>query len=1061
MRMNENERRLAFVCLGALASIYGIQSHLARSIPHSISSAGIVIAIEAAKTVTATAALLLSGNGAIKKAFSNTTSTQLALAGIPAVLYMVQNLLMAFASRHVDGATFAALVQTKILWAALFAYLILGEAQTRKQLTAISALGAAAVPLSCNHEQASSPKDAVDNSTLVVASGVTCVLLAAALSGLSACICQRLMRKFSAIPVAWFSIEMSLFAVLPILLTTKGSWSDAVSVSTSPVVWINAVGGLLVGLVTRKLGGVAKGCAAVGGLAISSMLQYVCDRRWPTLIRGFAVFVVGFASYMHVTSSSSSSSQSRSQKVDKLEDDLAPPNTSTPTIGVTTRSHMQQLRKRPSTRGMTKNTLTLTATAACLARVASFCVVLATDATTSEKTFNPSVMQMHSGDPLMVDGKFTTSSPRRLCATLAADETLSRALAFVVNDKNITESPSLDLQSLLKNLTDITVAEESSHETDTCKSESRALAAIVGNTIQAVRTFQTSKRMWTDASRWNLERALADGYSKSQLVANSPAGAKAHARARVELAAATSNFVCSELGYTLALSEASWKHIATALDVDPVSINATAHAVLPLLMLADDEDVAFSKIMRDAATRLAVRAIRSAKDHERGRAWEMLAAVMYNRGDVEGALQAAHAALETEAINLKYAVRLIDALSREAAIVQDESCAAEEEESERKKPIMLIKTHKTASTVLASVLARLALKTNRRVYRPSRRVEHFTLWGTMAPTGNGTQYDYLDPADLKVRTSVAKVSQMPDVFLAHITGNHSLEFGTRLLGSSPLVVSSVRDPVRRFLSDWEFVGWSRLLNSTLEEWLAKNEGASVDELEGDFDWPMASQPLVNRQARALPESLLESDECFVVVHERFDESIVLLRAWLVAHGVLPPFRRAADGKAELGAYADMAFRRQRLLGDGGEEGRKKALEEFHGADAHVGDVTPFATKQVERLHAKDRRLYKAATAAMDARARAYGRDRLADDVEALRRDRAAELARCAHGGAGASESACALLNERIASTDTLYRVLDRGGVLVRQLGRAAAEAEGERVAALKVAQTALSHSTAK
>ena len=49
--------------------------------------------------------------------------------------------------------------------------------------------------------------------------------------------------------------------------------------------------------------------------------------------------------------------------------------------------------------------------------------------------------------------------------------------------------------------------------------------------------------------------------------------------------------------------------------------------------------------------------------------------------------------------------------------------------------------------------------------------------------------------------------------------------------------------------------------------------------------------------------------------------------------------------------------------------------------------------------------------------------------EGVRRDRAAELRRCAHGSPGAREASCAMLLRRVSATDPAYRLLARSGAL--------------------------------
>ena len=94
----------------------------------------------------------------------------------------------------------------------------------------------------------------------------------------------------------------------------------------------------------------------------------------------------------------------------------------------------------------------------------------------------------------------------------------------------------------------------------------------------------------------------------------------------------------------------------------------------------------------------------------------------------------------------------------------------------------------------------------------------------------------------------------------------------------------------------------------------------------------------------------------------------------------------------------------------------------------MGELTPYSSRRLAALHDADSRLHTSANAALDSLLATYPHD-VDADLAAMRRDRAAELRRCAHGSPGAREASCAMLLHRVSATDPAYRLLARSGAL--------------------------------
>lgn len=60
-----------------------------------------------------------------------------------------------------------------------------------------------------------------------------------------------------------------------------------------------ALGGIIVGLVTKRLGGISKGFAVVAGLAITGVLQSVLERQVLNLELYVALLLVVASTWLH------------------------------------------------------------------------------------------------------------------------------------------------------------------------------------------------------------------------------------------------------------------------------------------------------------------------------------------------------------------------------------------------------------------------------------------------------------------------------------------------------------------------------------------------------------------------------------------------------------------------------------------------------------------------------------------------------------------------------------------------------------------------------------------
>uniref|UniRef100_A0A7S1YRA0 Sugar phosphate transporter domain-containing protein n=1 Tax=Ditylum brightwellii TaxID=49249 RepID=A0A7S1YRA0_9STRA len=243
--------------------------------------------------------------------------TWLALAGLPAALYTIQNLASLLAYQNLEALTFNVLNQTKILSAALCCFLVMGKRQSKMQLVSLllllsSALiiekivtvdmfakalflvggRSAAVGGSSLIQSAKGALVSLRNLNLSrhVTHGVIPVLLASFISGLAGALTQKNLqgasksgKKTEPRNAYLFSMEMNVASVILLFgsmlfsadgkkILSQGFFHNWTPQTLIPVL-TNSIGGIMVGLVTKHAGSVRKGFALIFGLLLSGIIQ--------------------------------------------------------------------------------------------------------------------------------------------------------------------------------------------------------------------------------------------------------------------------------------------------------------------------------------------------------------------------------------------------------------------------------------------------------------------------------------------------------------------------------------------------------------------------------------------------------------------------------------------------------------------------------------------------------------------------------------------------------------------------------------------------------------------
>ncbi|XP_073154317.1 UDP-N-acetylglucosamine transporter ROCK1 isoform X1 [Henckelia pumila] len=247
-----------------------------------------VLACEVVKVLCAL--ILLAKDGTLRKLCKEWTLLgSLTASGLPAAIYALQNSLLQISYRNLDSLTFSMLNQTKMFFTALFTYIILRQKQSIQQIGALFLLIIAAVLLSIG--EGSSKAARSSNPDEILFYGIVPVLVASVLSGLASALCQwaSQVKKHTSYLM---TVEMSIIGSLCLLASAykspdglamrqHGFFYGWTPLTMIPVV-LNAVGGILVGLVTTYAGGVRKGFVIVSALLVTALLQFVFDGKPPS-----------------------------------------------------------------------------------------------------------------------------------------------------------------------------------------------------------------------------------------------------------------------------------------------------------------------------------------------------------------------------------------------------------------------------------------------------------------------------------------------------------------------------------------------------------------------------------------------------------------------------------------------------------------------------------------------------------------------------------------------------------------------------------------------------------
>lgn len=318
----------AITCMSLLALQFGIQPILVRKFtPQTIVRSSVVLVQELVKFGIA-GAIYFSGTKkeTREKDFEGwSVKTWIALAGLPAFLYTIQNVAALMAYQNLEALTFNVLNQTKILSAALSCYFVMGKRQSKMQVISLCVLILSTLvieqilhPTAIVSLMSMNGGNALKGMTGAFASlrsiagagrrvthGIIPVLVASLISGMAGALTQKNLQGSQGGASIWgkkrstksslpasrpprnaylFSMEMNIASVILLLaslvlssdgrniLSNRTFFSNWTPETFIPVI-TNSIGGILVGLVTKHAGSVRKGFALIFGLLLSGIFQ--------------------------------------------------------------------------------------------------------------------------------------------------------------------------------------------------------------------------------------------------------------------------------------------------------------------------------------------------------------------------------------------------------------------------------------------------------------------------------------------------------------------------------------------------------------------------------------------------------------------------------------------------------------------------------------------------------------------------------------------------------------------------------------------------------------------
>lgn len=230
-------------------------------------------------------------------------------AGLPSITYLVQNVCVQVAYQNLDSVAVNILNQSKMVFTALFSFLIVGRRQSPMQCVALLLVMISGVLIILSGKPPTSSTNQSQGQSAWVF-GTACIVAGSALSGLGSGMLEWIMQNQKRDSYL-LTVEMAVLGCVMLLCSLILDATDDARVwrqeglftrwdlLTFIPILSQGWGGIVVGLITKVAGGVRKGFAVVVGLIFTCILRWVVSGKTPSPYVYVAVPLVALSIYLH------------------------------------------------------------------------------------------------------------------------------------------------------------------------------------------------------------------------------------------------------------------------------------------------------------------------------------------------------------------------------------------------------------------------------------------------------------------------------------------------------------------------------------------------------------------------------------------------------------------------------------------------------------------------------------------------------------------------------------------------------------------------------------------
>ena len=282
-----------YICILIVGIIYGIQPFLTELfLPKNGINSILIITSEIIKIGSCMGILIIQGEWIhIWKMFDIRES--LSIAMIPSIIYSMQNNLALFAYLNLDPLTFNLVNQSKIIFNAIFLYIIMGKTQTIRQIISIIMLFFVALILS--YETTQMKNNNILSGNRDENKGLICVIIVSMLSGIGGTLIQKALQSqkrnslLLTIELGFYGTIfniLSLFIQYYLNIPNMEKYNDGVKIMKYGIFYrmnfkvlipiiSNAFAGIFIGLIIKYTSVIHKSYTVILSILFCGLFRYI------------------------------------------------------------------------------------------------------------------------------------------------------------------------------------------------------------------------------------------------------------------------------------------------------------------------------------------------------------------------------------------------------------------------------------------------------------------------------------------------------------------------------------------------------------------------------------------------------------------------------------------------------------------------------------------------------------------------------------------------------------------------------------------------------------------